>query len=95
MAKVFLNPPLRPKDGRTLRNRFSQGGVVQTVIFGYVKPHGAKSDEELQKDPAVEPIHKKRFDILEDGGAFSEVADWLNRDGVPTGPYLHVIGKFR
>ena len=32
---------------RSLRSRFAQGGIIQFVIFGYVKPPGAKSDAEL------------------------------------------------
>ena len=43
---------------RTLRNRFVQGGVVQFTIFGYIKPPGAKNDDELQKDPAAEAIYE-------------------------------------
>ena len=31
---------------RTLRNRFSQGGIVQTLIYGFIKPRGAKTDSE-------------------------------------------------
>jgi hypothetical protein len=41
---------------RTLRHRFILGGVVQCPVFGYVKPASAKSDQELHKDPAAEPI---------------------------------------
>ena len=41
---------------RTLRNRFQQGGIVQTVTYGYFKPAGAKTDAELQKMAAAEPI---------------------------------------
>jgi hypothetical protein len=72
---------------RTLRNRFVQGGVVQFTIFGYIKPPGAKSDDELQKDPAAESILKEWFERLDRGETFSEIADWLNSLGVPTGPF--------
>ena len=72
---------------RTLRNRFSQGGVVQCPIFGYVKEKGAKSDQELLKDPAAEPIYKEWFRRLDEGATYSEVSDWLNELNVLPGPY--------
>jgi DNA invertase Pin-like site-specific DNA recombinase len=72
---------------RTLRNRFTQGGIVQTTIFGYVKPPGAKSDADLQKDPAAKPVYDEMFRRLEEGANFSEIADWLNKLGIPPGPY--------
>ena len=72
---------------RTLRNRFMQGGVFQTQIYGYIKPPGAKSDADVRKDPAAEPVYKEWFTWLENGASYQEVADWLNAQGVPTGPY--------
>lgn len=68
---------------RTLRNRFQQGGVVQCVIAGYIKPDGTKSDAEDRKDPTFEPIYDKWFQLLDDGASFAEVADWLNKNSVP------------
>jgi hypothetical protein len=44
---------------RSHRSRFVQGGVLSCTIFGYVKPPGAKTDAELQRDPAAEPIYKE------------------------------------
>lgn len=72
---------------RTLRNRFTQGGVVQTTVFGYVKPAGAKSDADLAKDPAAESIYEEWFARLENGASFQEIADWLNETGVKVGPF--------
>jgi len=72
---------------RTLRHRFMQGEVVQCPIFGYIKPQGAKTDKDLQKDPAAEPIYSEWFRRLDEGESYSEIADWLNEKGVPTGPY--------
>jgi DNA invertase Pin-like site-specific DNA recombinase len=72
---------------RSLRHRFEKGGVVQTTIYGYVKPPGAKSDAELSKDPAAEAVYDAMFRRLEDGATFAEVADWLNAGGVSPGPY--------
>ena len=71
---------------RSLRNRFQQGGVVQFTVFGYVKPEGAKTDAELQKDPAAAPIFEQWFQRLDRGESFSEIADWLNESRVSTGP---------
>src|SRR5271165_257216 len=72
---------------RSLRNRFTQGGIVQTTIYGYIKPPGTKRDAELSKDPHAEPIYDEMFRRLEDGATFAEVADWLNGLGIPPGPY--------
>jgi DNA invertase Pin-like site-specific DNA recombinase len=71
---------------RSLRNRFVNGGVVHSVIYGYVKPSGAKSDAELQKDPDAEPIYREWFRRLDDGASYAEVADWLNEQKIPVGP---------
>ena len=72
---------------RTLRNRFMQGEVVQFTVFGYIKPPGTKSDDDLQRDPAAEPIYDEWFRMLENGATYSDVADWLNRLQIPTGSY--------
>ena len=72
---------------RSLRNRFQQGGVVQFIIYGYDKPPGAKSDADLQKDPAAVPVYEEWFQRLDRGESFSEIADWLNESGVSPGPY--------
>ncbi|HEV3343314.1 MAG TPA: recombinase family protein [Pirellulales bacterium] len=72
---------------RSLRNRFLQGEVVQFTIAGYIKPKGAKTDAELQKDPAAEPVYDKWFEMLESGATYSDVADWLNQLGFKTGDY--------
>jgi site-specific DNA recombinase len=72
---------------RSLRNRFNQGGVFQFVIYGYIKPPGAKTDAEISKDPAAEPIYDEWFRKLEDGASYCEVADWLNAQKIPPGPF--------
>ena len=72
---------------RTMRNRFTQGGIVQTTIFGYIKPPGTKTDSDLHKDPAAGPIYDEMFRRLEEGANFSEVADWLNGSKVSPGPF--------
>lgn len=70
---------------RSLRNRFTQGGVVQTVIFCYAKAEGCEKDEQLTKISEMEPVVEEVFRRLEDDQSYSEVADWLNSQGVPTG----------
>ena len=87
MRHEMYNADTRKRIRRTLRNRFSQGGAFQCEIYGYVKPRGAKSDQDVSKDPAAESIYDKWFSSLEDGASYSEVADWLKELGVPTGPY--------
>lgn len=71
---------------RTLRNRFAQGGVVQSLPYGYVKPHAHASDSECSKLPEAESVYDEIFRRLEDGQTFSQVADWLNEQRIPTGP---------
>ncbi|HUQ72735.1 MAG TPA: recombinase family protein [Planctomycetaceae bacterium] len=85
---------------RTHRNRFVQGGTLPKRIFGYTLPVGAKTDDQLQKDPDAEPILREIFRRLEDGAPFTEVADWLNAQGIPPGPYcrsrqwtVHMLGR--
>lgn len=71
---------------RSLRNRHQNGGALRTPIAGYIKPPGAKTDDQMSRDPAYEPIYDHWFQLLEDGASFSDVADWLNAQGVPVGP---------
>ena len=72
---------------RTLRNRFSQGGVIQTLPYGYEKPEGCKDDSLLRKLPEAEQVYDRWFTMLEEGASFAEIADRLNAEGIPTGPY--------
>ena len=72
---------------RTLRNRFSNGGVFQCEIYGYIKPPGAKGEADVRKDTAAEDIYKEWFRRLESGGTYAEVADWLNEKRISTGSY--------
>ena len=73
---------------RSLRNRFVQGGVVQTLPYGYQKPAGAESDADVQKDPTAEPVYAELFRQLEAGASFCEVAGWMNAHSVPTGGWM-------
>ena len=72
---------------RAHRNRFTVGGCVHQVRFGYIKPPGAKSDVDVTKDPAAEYYIKEWFRRLdEEQASYSTIADWLNREDVPPGP---------
>lgn len=72
---------------RSLRNRFINGGVLSTPVFGIIKPTGAKNDSELSKDPDAQPIFDEMFRLLECGASYSEVADWLNDTKVKLPPH--------
>jgi DNA invertase Pin-like site-specific DNA recombinase/DNA-binding NarL/FixJ family response regulator len=72
---------------RSQINRFLNGGMIQGLVYGYIKPRGAKSDSEISKDPHAETIVPEIFRRLEDGASYAEVADWLNNESVPTGPH--------
>lgn len=73
---------------RSLRNRFSQGGVVQCLPYGYVKPHPKATDDECFKDGSAEPIYKEWFARLEEGQSYAEISDWLIATNIPVGPYV-------
>lgn len=72
---------------RTMRHRFTQGGIVMTTTYGYIKPPGTRTDADLRKDPAAESVWDDVFTRLEGGANFSEVVDRLNDQGVLPGPY--------
>jgi DNA invertase Pin-like site-specific DNA recombinase len=86
MRHELYNADTAKRIRRSLRNRFQQGGVVQTVVYGYLKPPGAKTDADLRKDPDAEPVIAEMFRRLEDGASYAEVADWLNGQGIRPGP---------
>jgi DNA invertase Pin-like site-specific DNA recombinase len=75
---------------RTLRNRFREGRVFQCEIFGYVKPHAKATDSEVAKNRDAELIFNEVFDRLEDGHSYSQVANWLNANSIPTGRYCRL-----
>ncbi|MDB5348598.1 MAG: Recombinase [Schlesneria sp.] len=73
---------------RSLRNRFSQGGVVQCFPYGYIKPHPKAADSDCFKDASAEPIYKEWFERLEEGQSYAEISDWLVANNIPVGPYV-------
>ncbi len=72
---------------RTLRHRFQQGGIVQCLIAGVIKPPGLVSDDDLKKDPQYEPAYDEMMTRLEKGAGFPEIADWFEEMHLPVGPY--------
>jgi site-specific DNA recombinase len=69
---------------RSLRNRFSTEGLIQTIQYGYLKPPGVKTDGGVTKDPEATPIYEEWFRRLEGGASFSEIVDFLNDRGIKT-----------
>ena len=72
---------------RTLRNRFTNGGIVMCLQYGYIKPHPGASDKEVQKDPEAVEVYETWFSMLEAGATYAEVVRWLESKNIPTGPY--------
>ncbi|HEY7427188.1 MAG TPA: recombinase family protein [Gemmataceae bacterium] len=71
-----------------LMNRFLKfGGATAREIYGYLKPAGAKTYYDWQKDPAATPVYQEWFRKLREVPNCSALADWLNEKGVPTGRY--------
>jgi site-specific DNA recombinase len=80
-----------------LMNRFKKhGGATPREIYGYIKPPGAKTFDEWQKDDAATLVYKEWFRMLREDPNAEAVADWLNNQGVPVGKYAqgtHWTGK--
>jgi hypothetical protein len=71
-----------------LMNRFVKfGGATARQVYGYLKPVGARTYDDWQKDPEATPIYMEWFRRLRETHNCSAVADWLNAQGVPRGPY--------
>lgn len=66
---------------RSLRNRFSQGGVIQELPYGYTKPHSKATDTECFKNSEAEAIYKEWFDRLDRGQSFRFNALFGGMDG--------------
>ncbi len=71
-----------------LMNRFVKfGGATARETFGYIKPPGAKTYDDWQKDPKATPIYQEWFRRLRERPNCSALAEWLNAQGVPPGKY--------
>lgn len=71
-----------------LMNRFLKfGGAMAREIYGYIVPDDATTYQDWRKDPSAEPIIKEAAERLRTTLNCSAVADWLNGEGAPVGPY--------
>jgi site-specific DNA recombinase len=71
-----------------LMNRFiKHGGATPLIVYGYIKPPGAKTYTDWQKDPEATPVYQEWFRMLRETKNCSTVADWLNDQGIPLGEY--------
>ena len=87
MRHEMYNADLSKRIRRSQIGRFDSGGMLPCNIFGYVKPKEAETEDDMRKDDSAEPIYREWFRILEEEGTYQDVADWLNEEGVPVGPY--------
>lgn len=71
-----------------LMNRFRHGrGAAARPVYGYVVPDGVKSYDDWRTDPAATDVYRTWFQRLKEDPNCSAVADWLNAEQVPVGPY--------
>jgi hypothetical protein len=69
-------------------NRFlKSGGAMAREIYGYIVPDDAETYDDWQKDPEAAPIIQEAAKRLRATLNCSAVADWLNSESVPVGPY--------
>lgn len=71
---------------RSLDHRFLQGGIINHILFGYIKPDGATNDNQLCKDMALDAAIQHAGRMLYDGASYCEVADYFNAQGLKPGP---------
>lgn len=71
-----------------LMNRFRKHGqAMAREIYGYIVPDNATSYWDWIKDESATAIFITWFNMLKEGRSFSAVADWLNAQNIPLGPY--------
>lgn len=71
-----------------LMNRFVKfGGATARPIYGYIVPAYAATYNHWRKDPQTTQFIQEGARLLKQTRNCSEVADWFNQKGVPTGPY--------
>ena len=85
MRHEMYNADTSKRIRRSLRNRFQQDGVVQQIVFGYIKNLERLQKKISSKDPAAELIYEDWFRRLENGVSFAEIADGLNEQGILPG----------
>ncbi|MFM7113915.1 MAG: recombinase family protein [Planctomycetota bacterium] len=78
-----------------LMNRFRKHGqAMAREIFGYIVADNAKSYWDWKKDESVTVIFITWFGMLKEGQSYCAVADWLNQNNVPVGPYARSRTKW-
>ena len=69
-------------------NRFKKyGQATAREVYGYIVPNDAKSYYDWKTDESATPILLECFMRLKAGHTYSSVADWLNEQKIPVGPY--------
>ena len=69
-------------------NRFVKfGGAMAREIYGYIVNEGVKTYDGWRIDPSATPIILEAARRLRATLNCSAVADWLNAEGIPLGPY--------
>jgi site-specific DNA recombinase len=78
---------------RAHRARFAQGGCLPQQIFGYrtkacvTTTDRKRTDADWEKVPEAVSIYEEWFRRLDEGVTYAELADWLNENNVPPGPF--------
>lgn len=71
-----------------MKNRFvKMGASTARPIYGYIVPPDSKTYDEWKKDPNATLIYLELFRRYKEMPNYSLLADWLNENNVPTGPY--------
>ena len=73
---------------RSLRNRFTQGGVVQTFLYGYVKPPGARVRRRGPQGPGRRAGLRRVVPDARGGGLLRRGRRLAQRPGDPARPCL-------
>ncbi|MFT3883356.1 MAG: recombinase family protein [Gemmatales bacterium] len=60
--------------------------MFQHPIYGYLKPDGKSHENDILLTEEAKRVYDRWWTILEEGGNFGSVADWLNANHIPTGP---------
>jgi len=89
-------PDCRRRVRRTATHAFHRGGMVLKIRFGYRKltreeaASGQFGPPELRISKRAEctPIIREMMQRVGRGESYAAIAEWLNSDGIETGPYV-------
>lgn len=90
----FFVPDTRRRVRRTATHSFHNGGMTQSVRFGYAKVTREEADQglhgpkglRLRRLPECTPIIREMCFRVREGASCDAVADWLRLEGVTPGP---------